>query len=331
MRRRRRRPWRHRRRRFPGVVDCVAERRRIGPPILRLLLERAPNGMTQRRWKVVPHRREWTWRFRHVLHEHGRRVRCLEWRFAGEHLIPNHAERIDVAPSVQVTLTERLLRRHVRRRADRNASDGEPRIPLRRARDAEVGHHRTACRAVEHDVVRLHVAVDDALRVGIRKRVGDDGEDAACLTHGQARLAREPLRKALTVHERHHEVHDAFAFVDRINGNDARMCELRRGLRLPQEPLANVGVERELGRQHLDRDSAVKPEVGRAIDDRHPASADLRVDEVLRPDRDHQTVEQVVGHPRSARRELDIERPPRRSISSATRSASSTFSATRMA
>ena len=144
----------------------------------------------------------------------------------------------------------------------------------------------------------------------------------------QLRLARETLREALAVDERHDEVHHPLALVDRVDRHDVRMRQLRRRLRLAQEALAHVGVERELRRQQLDRDASVQAHVRRAVDDGHPASADLRVYQVLCADRGDQPVEQVVGHPRSeARRAPELRPPPTRPISSATYTASSTFSA----
>ena len=41
-----------------------------------------------------------------------------------------------------------------------------------RLRDPEVRHHHAAARALEQDVVGLHVAMDDALLVGGVQRVG---------------------------------------------------------------------------------------------------------------------------------------------------------------
>src|SRR5688500_2393913 len=106
------------------------------------------------------------------------------------------------------------------------------------------------------------------------------------------------------------------------------MGELRRRLRLAEEALADVGIERQLWRQELDRDAPVEAHVGGAIDDGHSPSADLRVHQVLGPDRSDEPVEQEVGHPcYVARRAPEPRALPTRPISSATCIASSTFSA----
>ena len=98
-----------------------------------------------------------------MLHHHRRRVRCLERQLAGEHQVADDAERIDVAAAVGLALAERLLGRHVRRRADRDARDRELRVALGRARDAEVGDHRAPALAIDQNVLRLDVAVHDAV------------------------------------------------------------------------------------------------------------------------------------------------------------------------
>ena len=74
------------------------------------------------------------------------------------------------------------------------------------------------------------------------------------------------------------------------------MAELRRGLRFANEARAHVGVEREVGRQHLDRDRAVEAQIGGAVDDGHSAAPDLTLDQVLVADRDGDAVAQIVVH-----------------------------------
>ena len=74
------------------------------------------------------------------------------------------------------------------------------------------------------------------------------------------------------------------------------MAELRRGLRFANEARAHVGIEREIGRQDLDRDGAVQSQIGRAVDDGHSAAPDLTFDQVLGADRDGDAVAQIVVH-----------------------------------
>ena len=74
------------------------------------------------------------------------------------------------------------------------------------------------------------------------------------------------------------------------------MAELRRRLRFPNEAGTHIGIEREIGRQDLDRDGAIQSQIGGAIDDGHSAAPDLTFDQVLFADRDGDAVAQVVVH-----------------------------------
>ena len=106
------------------------------------------------------------------------------------------------------------------------------------------------------------------------------------------------------------------------------MRELGRRLGFAEEPLADVRIERQVGGEQLDGDATVEAYVGRQVDDGHATSADLRVHQVLGPDRGHEPVEQEVGHSRYvARRAPEGRALPNRSISPATSIASSTLSA----
>ena len=99
-----------------------------------------------------------------------------ERRFAHEHLVRNDAQRVQVAPSIELTIARRLLGRHVRRSTDRHTGRRQARRFARvhhRAGDAEVGDERAPVDAVQQNVVGLDVTVDDTARMGVRERVGN--------------------------------------------------------------------------------------------------------------------------------------------------------------
>ncbi len=81
---------------------------------------------------------------------------------AGEQLVEHHAGRVHVAGRAHPP-AGRLLGRHICDRADHIAVMGE-RVGVEQPRDAEI-HHLDVPFAVEHHVLRLHVAMDDALTV----------------------------------------------------------------------------------------------------------------------------------------------------------------------
>ena len=102
-----------------------------------------------------------------VLVADGEAVLAVVGHRAGEALIRHHAQAVDVAPAID-GLGPGLLGAHVVRRADGHSGAGEL-LPGRRLGDPEVGQHALP-ELVEHDVVGLDVAVDDAALRGVAQR-----------------------------------------------------------------------------------------------------------------------------------------------------------------
>src|SRR6185295_11397560 len=219
-------------------------------------------------------------------------------RLAGEHVVPDDGERIEIASPVDLTLAHRLFGRHVRRRPDGDSGHGEAGFSGSRAGDAEVRNHRPSRRTVDEDVVRLDVAMHHAASVCVGQRIGDVAEDAHGAVYGPCTFSRQANAEALAVDVGHHEVDESTAFrlVDAVDGNDVRVAELRGGLCFPNESHAHVRIERDVGRQDLDRYRSIEPRIDGAIYDRHPAAANLTLDEVLSADRDGDAIEQIVVH-----------------------------------
>src|SRR5581483_5949638 len=120
-----------------------------------------------------------------------------------QHLIEHDAQRIQVAASVD-RLAERLLGRHVLRRAQQSARQRAG--VLRQQRDAEVGEHYLVLIGDE-DVGGLDVAVDDAAVVGVIERTYHVADDALRLGE-RYWLAQAPFQRvALDV--LHHDVRRA--------------------------------------------------------------------------------------------------------------------------
>ena len=100
-------------------------------------------------------------------------------------------------------------------------------------------------------------------------------------------LPRRRMRAAdrLAVHVAHDEVDQPLALADRVDRDDVGMGQPRRRLGLAGEPLADVLLEGELGREDLDRDAALEPLVAGPVHHAHPAAADLALDGVGVPQR----------------------------------------------
>jgi len=102
-------------------------------------------------------------RHRHVLHHQLAEALGLEWQRAGDHLVEDHAERIDIGAEVD-RLSARLFRRHVFWSADD--------LPRRR------GVHRDAAAVIGADQLG-DAEVEDLHEVGVSRAL--DQEDVVGL------------------------------------------------------------------------------------------------------------------------------------------------------
>ena len=120
-----------------------------------------------------------------------------------------------------------------------------------RLADAEVRDERVAF--VQQDVLRLDVAVDDAVAVGVVERVGHLDGDRAPRVDRKLALGVEPVAQRLPLHHRHDEVQDRRRLAGVVQREDVRMVQPRGEADLAEEALAAERLG-ELGAQHLDGD-----------------------------------------------------------------------------
>ena len=177
-----------------------------------------------------------------------------------------------------MTVGRGLLRTHVGGRAQREAG-------LRQALaggvhgsgDAEVGEH--ASLALEQDVLRLDVAMDDALALGVSQRVGHRPGDPQRIRQRELGLAGQAAPERLTLHVGHGEPEPAGRFTGVVNREDVRVVEPGGEPDLPDEPLGAQRV-RQLGMENLQGDGAVVPEIAGQVDGGHAAAAELALEHV---------------------------------------------------
>jgi hypothetical protein len=264
-------------------------------PRLRILGQALRDEVRQLRWRVDAQIGDRRRRLREMRREHLLRRPATERRRARKDLVRHAAERVDVGPMVDVGIARGLLRRHVRRRADRDAGHRERGATgscLRcgeRLRNAEVGHHRGA--AAQQDVVRLDVPMHDAALVGVRKRARHVAEDRQHLGHGQW-AARKPSAQTLAVDERHRVVRHAAGIAGVQHGNDVRLLQRRRELDLALEALGADALE-EIGGEHLDDHLATEADFVGDEDTTHTAATELALEGISRAERCLQLVAKI--------------------------------------
>ena len=129
-----------------------------------------------------------------------------EGRPADQHLVQDHAHRVDVGPRVDLDPRVALLRRHVRGRAEDRPLGRDPGVRRVEApHDAEVGETGPGAE-VDEDVLGLEVAVGEAR--GVRRVEGaqDGGRERPHLVQVErARVGPEPRRERRGLDELHDE------------------------------------------------------------------------------------------------------------------------------
>ena len=151
---------------------------------------------------------------------------------------------------------------------------------------------------MEQDVLRLDVAVDHPVAVGVVERVGHGHGDLDRLVDAELGLAVELGAKRLAVDERHDIVEEAVGGAGIEERQDVGVLQGGGGLDLPHEPLgADHGGELRL--QHLERHLAVVLEVLRQVHRGHAALAEFPLDAVAVGEGGGEAGKRV-GHPTSS-------------------------------
>ena len=268
--RRRRFAGRERRRqRIPAGQRC-RDRQRGRWPISRVVLETTEDRPIDRRIQISNQLRGWD-DSRFALAQQLRDVPGLDGALAGEQLVEDQPQRIDVAPDGDLTACE-LLRRHVGRRAG-------PERFTRNPGKTEVGDPHAA-RAVDHHVRGLQIPVDDAPLVGgAESRAHLAGQFERALDRESPDAAQE-RRQFLAVHVFHREECVAVDLVDVVYAADVRVRDLPCHPHLVVELHQARRIVIEVRRQELERYRLRELQVVSAIDLAHAAAAEASDDAV---------------------------------------------------
>ncbi len=163
---------------------------------------------------------------------------------------------------------------------------------LDREGDSEVGDQRVA--ALEQDVLRFDVAVDNPASVRVPQRIGHLAGNPERFGNRELPVASEPGAEGLAVDEGHHVKQEPRRLARLVERQDVGMLEVGGRPDFGQEPLGAEG-RGELGVQHLDGDVAVVLQVVGEIDRGHPALPKLAVDPVALRQRRYQALVHFVS------------------------------------
>jgi hypothetical protein len=201
---------------------------------------------------------------------------------ARQQLEEEDAERVLVGAVVGL-LAGRLLRREVVARPHDRPGLRDPALLLEEPRDAEVGHLRGA-ELVEQDVLRLHVAVHDAVGVRVREAARRLADEPERILDRQRPAGRQVLLQVRPADELEDDVLAVLHLAAVDHRDEVRVRELRDRPRLAAEARDVLRVVRERLVQHLERDVALEDAVVRAVDARHAAATEGLLDRVATRD-----------------------------------------------
>ena len=151
----------------------------------------------------------------------------------------------------------------------------------RDARNPKVRDHRALRCAVEEDVLRLHVTVNDTARVGVAKRIEHVVQNGKKLRASKLTLGVNPMRQRLAVDVAHHEEDHTGDVVGAVHWHDVGMGQRRGGAGFAEKAVAHDGVGAQVRRERLDGDQTIQPLVSGDVHNAHAPATDFSVDIIL--------------------------------------------------
>ncbi len=159
---------------------------------------------------------------------------------AGQELVEDGAQAVDVRAGVELRrLAPRLLGGHVGRRADHPAVEGERRLGAAALGQPEIGEIDSVV-AVDQDIRRLNVAVDDAQAVRVPQGLGQRGDPFDRSTKSRA-ADRQLVGEVAALDQGGDQVQLAISLAGIIDRDDVGMVQDGRAARLAEEPADGLG------------------------------------------------------------------------------------------
>ncbi len=192
----------------------------------------------------------------------------------GDAFVKHGAEGVDIRAGIDV-LGNDLLGAQIPHAPEETAGSGDPRLGggLGQAEVHDPHPEPTSLLAGHHDVFRLDVAVDHSSRVAVVEGLCDVDAYVEGVPQGQRAVAQK-RPEAGPLDDGHHEEKRALVAAHVVDRDDGRVIHLRDELCFAAEARLQLGAQRRRGNQ-LDRDLAVEDGIDRAVNDSHPAPAQL--------------------------------------------------------
>lgn len=203
---------------------------------------------------------------------------------AGQHLPRDQSEAVHVDARVEIGAVD-LFGGHVGRSAERDTGNRQRGVRRHRPGEAEIGE-QSASVAVDEDVFRLHVAVDDAVPVRGVERAADFAYDLRGVFRDEPALLLDPLLQRLTDDVGHDDREAGRTEIEhRAHGDDVGIVELGDKPRFACKPGLRFLIVDVSGPNELDRDLVTRRALPGEVNQRRTAAAQLANDLVVCFDR----------------------------------------------
>jgi len=262
------------------AAQCARDVERGRKPVGGITLEAPQDGAVPRGRQLRRRSPRRGRRLLELLERDGQRRVAVERLRAGDHLVEDDAEGVDVGRSRQGAALD-LLGRHVVRRPEHGLRlrQRRPAGRLRAAREAEIRDDdpnaaRPPLVRREHDVAALEVAVDHAGVVRGREGRGHLLDQRQRLRRRHLSGALEALGQRLAGEQLHREESEILVVEDVVDPAHVRVCHGAREVDLPQEPVHRPRIAGDLRADRLQRDPLVEDLVLGLVDLAHAAARD---------------------------------------------------------
>ena len=189
----------------------------------------------------------------------------LERSDAGQELVEDHSQAVDVGPGVNRPLfTSRLLGRHVCRGADHLAVQRGKPIGTGQLCQSEIGEEGLSS-GVDQDVRWLDIAVDHAALMGVFQRIGQRGDPDRSLPEARP-VGRQLVGEVLSLDQRADQVRLAIDLAGIVDRDDVRMSQDRSAAGFSHESVSVLGERPPTRPGPLERDLAAHRGVPSSVD-----------------------------------------------------------------